>query len=114
MSTWCNSLKDLFHRHNMERVAHWCDKECSVIIVEYKCTGCDHEAWDFVYFDDSRCKVLKRIPVEVSAINAPKLVKCGEPVCEQAKAPGKKRRSVGNKSVTKTSRKEKCKQAQAS
>jgi len=67
----------------MEKVAHWCDKECSIILVEYKCTDCEHEAWDFVYFDDARCKVLKRLPVEVTAIDAPKLVKCGEPVCEQ-------------------------------
>ena len=83
MSKWCETLRALVHRHKMEKVAHWCDKECSIILVEYKCTDCEHEAWDFVYFDDARCKVLKRLPVEVTAIDAPKLVKCGEPVCEQ-------------------------------
>lgn len=74
-----------FHRHQMERQAHWCDKECSVIIVEYKCATCDHEAFDFVYFDDSRCKVLKRVPTTVSADDAPKLVKCGEQTCDKQK-----------------------------
>ena len=89
----------------MIKQAHWCDKECSVIIIEYKCATCDHEAFDFVYFDDARCKVLKRVPVEMSAIDAPKFVKCGEQICDSTKqetntAPKKTDREVGGRRIT--------------
>lgn len=96
---WLNIFKRR-HEHSLRKVAHWCDKDCSIVIVEYKCTACDHEAFDFIYFDDEHCKVLKRVPVEVSAIDAPKLVKCGEQICDKQKTTNKASENIRGRRIT--------------
>ena len=84
----CNKFKGLLCKigmHDMQKVAHWCDRECSIIIVEYKCARCGHEAWDFLYFDPDSCVALNRIDLEMMPTEAADFAECGKASCEIAK-----------------------------
>jgi hypothetical protein len=61
VSSW---FKKVFHRHKWVRVAHWGDKDCSVVVAEFTCGTCGVPMWDLVYFDSDTCKVLKRVSIE--------------------------------------------------
>ena len=69
--------------HDNKQTAHWCDRECSIIFIEYTCARCGKEAWEWVHWDPDTTAI-KRIPSDMSSLDAAVLAECGKVNCELA------------------------------